>query len=83
MNNNLRTARSRILPLTLLALLTMGTGLPAQEAPAFWLFYKFTPIADTGGAFFEALTGFPARRSGSTMRRREWPGAGMLRCRDA
>jgi hypothetical protein len=59
MNKKLAMNRPRTLSLMLAALLALGVGLPAQQASALWLFYKFTPIADTGGAFFQHLSGFP------------------------
>jgi len=60
MNKRLRTRRARTLSLTLAALLVVGIGLPAHQAAAFWLFYKFTPIADTNALFFTHLGLFPA-----------------------
>lgn len=58
MNKRLRTTRARILTLTLTALLVMATAAPTRAAP-FWLFYKFTPIADTNGLFFTSVGLFP------------------------
>ena len=59
MNKRLRTTRARILTLTLATLVVMATAAPLRAAP-FWLFYKFTPVADTNGLFFTNLGLFPA-----------------------
>lgn len=59
MKKRFRTKGTRILALTLTALVVMGTAAPTSALPLF-LFYKFTSVADTNGGLFQSVGLFPA-----------------------